>query len=184
MNNVIYKLSSRFLTDKEKLEILNNNVIEYLYNFYQQKSQILKIDININRKEFQNIFECINNVLILKVSEDDCYEIEKHYLILLMADALDGNIVDVKWFIEHIWYLCVGITNDIDKNKYKDCIPFIQLQLIKQFSIEEKLKEKIVRKIYTRILIKQLSMYQFNLKLIINNNIYAYQKTNKFNFLI
>ena len=71
-----------------------------------------------------------------------------------MADALDGNIVNVEWFIEHIWYLCIGISNEIDKNKYKDCIPFIQSQLIKQFCIEEKIKEKISRKIYTRVLIR------------------------------
>ena len=154
MNNAIYKLSSHFFNDKLNLETLNKMGIENLYNFYQQGSKILNYNIDINKDEFQNIFELINKVLILRVSFDDCYKIEKHYLKLLMADARDGNIVDVRWFIEHAWYLCVGISSEIDTNKYKDCILFIQSQLIKQFCIKEKTSERISRKIYTRFLTK------------------------------
>ncbi len=153
MNNIIYKLSSSFLTNKENLASLNNE-IPNLYNFYFEASQKLNYAINIKKDEFQTIFECLNNILSLRITEDEYYKISKHYLKLLLADAKDGNIVNAKWFIEHIWYLCIGTSDEIDTTKYKDCIPFIQSQLFKQFNIAEKLNEKIKRKIYTRVLIK------------------------------
>ncbi len=71
MNNAIYKLSSLFFKDKLNLETLNKMGIENLYNFYQQGSKILNYNIDINKDEFQNIFELINKVLILRVSFDD-----------------------------------------------------------------------------------------------------------------
>ena len=67
-----------------------------------------------------------------------------------MADAKDGENVDIVWLINHIWYLSVGISRIIDHLKYKDCIQFIQKTLIKKFNIDENIKEKVSRKIYTR----------------------------------
>lgn len=65
-----------------------------------------------------------------------------------LADARDGFNVDINWSIKYIWYLCAGIKEEI-KPKYKDCISFIQQQLIKEFSIKETINEKVKRKIFT-----------------------------------
>ena len=59
-----------------------------------------------------------------------------------------------KVFINHVWYLCIGISDEIETEKYRDCIPFLQQGLIKKFNIEENLKEKARRKIYTRLMAK------------------------------
>ena len=151
MNNLIYKLSTYIKSTKENLERLNQNGIEELYNLYQYGSQILKYDINITKEDFYSLFEYVNSVLILRVSEEDCYKIDEYFLKLLMCDAKDGITVDTLWFIQHIWYLYVI---SYDTEDYKDCIPFIQSQLIKKFSIKENLGQKISRNIYTRILLK------------------------------
>lgn len=29
-----------------------------------------------------------------------------------MADARDGNKVDIEWFINHVWYLCAGVSKN------------------------------------------------------------------------
>ena len=60
-----------------------------------------------------------------------------------MADAKDGENVDIVWLINHIWYLSVGISRIIDPLMYKDCIQFIQKTLIKKFNIDENIKEKV-----------------------------------------
>ena len=150
MNNLEYKI----LNKKLNLESSNQEEIDTLYNFYKRGSQILNYDINIKKNEFQSIFEWIYNVLLLRISKEECYIVSEHYLKLLMHDQIDGDWVDARWFIEHLWYLYVGIANEVDGSKYKDCIPFLQTQLMKQFGIEESFSEKISRKLSVRMLIK------------------------------
>lgn len=100
------------------------------------------------------MFNTIYEILRLRIDNKDFEIVSKHYLKLLMADAKDGNNVDLIWFINHLWYLYVGIENEINAKTYNDCIPFIQQSLIRQFNIEENIKEKVSRKIYTRFLTK------------------------------
>lgn len=149
MNKLIYTLLNK-INEPRNIE---DKYLNYLYNFYVKESKIRNCEVNINEKDFRQIFKTIYDVLILKFEEKEFNQIVQFYLNLLIADAyFDGVKVDNKWFINHLWYLTIGIKDEKLINKYKDCIPFIQKQLIKEFNIKEKPKEKIKRKVYTRFL--------------------------------
>lgn len=149
MNKVEYNLLNK-LYDKR---ILDQKYLEGLYRFYKTGSRVYNYQINISKTEFEKILNTIYDVLRFRINDDKFKIVSDHYVILLMADAKDGHNVDANWFIDHIYYMCVGIKKKIKVNKYKDCIPFIQQELIKEFNIEENLKEKVSRKIYTKFMI-------------------------------
>ena len=67
--------------------------------------------------------------------------------------ALNGLYERQKQVIDHTWYLVIGLQNIINTDKYNDCIPFIQQMLVKEFNIEENLKNKISRKAFTKFII-------------------------------
>ena len=144
MNTIIYKLLSK--TNDERN--LNDSLLENLYQYYDEKSIELNYEKNISKDDFDKIFNTVYDVLKLKINDDEAYEAMINYLSLLIADARDGFNVDINWSIKYIWYLCAGIKEEI-KPKYKDCISFIQQQLIKEFSIKETINEKVKRKIFT-----------------------------------
>lgn len=150
MNRITYF----FLNKLYDCKTLNQKYIEYLYNYYEQESQLLHYSMDISKEDFEDIFKVIYDTLRLRIDEESFSKVCEHYLKLLISDAVDGNIVDTNWFIQHVWYLCVGISNTVDIKEYNDCILFIQENLIKKFNIKESTKEKLSRKIYTKFLIK------------------------------
>ena len=150
MNRVSYY----FLNKMHDVQILDQDYQEHLYQFYEYGSHMLNYNIEITKEDFQKVFNTIYGILRLRIDDKDFEKVSEHYLKLLTADARDGNNVDINWFINHVWYLCIGISDEIETEKYRDCIPFLQQGLIKKFNIEENLKEKARRKIYTRLMAK------------------------------
>ena len=150
MNRVSYY----FLNKMYDVQVLDQDFQEHLYQFYEYGSHMLNYNIEIDKEDFREVFNTIYGILRLRIDDKDFEKVSEHYLKLLMADARDGNNVDINWFINHVWYLCVGISNEIETKKYRDCIPFIQHSLIKKFNIEENIKEKASRKIYTSFMAK------------------------------
>lgn len=148
------KLSYYFLNKMQDVQVLDQDYQDHLYQFYEYGSHMLNYNIQITKEDFQEVFNTIYGILRLRIDHKDFEKVSKHYLTLLMADARDGNTVDINWFIKHVWYLCVGISNGINTKKYRDCIPFVQQSLIKKFNIEENIKEKVSRKIYTKFMVK------------------------------
>jgi len=148
MNIVIYNLMNKI----NEPRIIDGEYLENLYQYYECHMNVCNCKIEISKSEFKEIITEIYNVLRLKISEDDFKNIIiKHYINLLIADSKDKYTVDCKWFIDKMWYLSVGIS-ECDTEIYKDCIPFIQQTLMKKFNLQEKLSDKIKRKISTGFL--------------------------------
>lgn len=150
MNAVTYNLLNKVNDHKE----LNEESLENIYQYYLYLNRVLKFQTNITENDFKQLFNIIYDVLRFKISDEEFECICEHYLKLLAADAVDQKNINVSWFIHHIWYLSVGISDDIDVEKYRDCILFLQQRLIKEFGIGESLKESISRKLYTNCLNK------------------------------
>lgn len=143
MNIVVYKLLSK-TKEERKLDV---SLLENLYQYYDEKSIELNYEKNISKDDFNRIFNIVYDVLRLKINDEEAIEAMVNYLKLLIADARDGFNVDINWCIKYIWYLGAGLKEI--KPKYKDCISFIQQQLLKEFSIKETVSEKVKRKIFT-----------------------------------
>ena len=143
MNIVVYKLLS--ITNEERK--LDDSLLENLYQYYDEKSIELNYEKNISKDDFNRIFNIVYDVLKLRINDEETIEAMVNYLKLLIADARDGFNVDINWCIKYIWYLGAGLKER--KQKYKDCISFIQQQLLKEFSIKETANEKVKRKIFT-----------------------------------
>jgi len=148
MNNLVYNLLNKRYPKVE----LDDKYIDNLYSLYQSYSDKFGYEIYINKEDFKKIFKIAYDVLRFKVNFEDFLIIGDHCTRLLIADAQDKEYVDSKWMIDHIWYLSTGLSNYIDTNKYKDCIPFIQELLVKEFNVEENLKDKFSRKVFTKFM--------------------------------
>ncbi len=147
MNILSYYLLNR---TSSNLSTLNQDYVERLYQYYVNGGQVLNYNININKESFIEIFNTIFDVLKLKIDNATYKIISEHYLNNLMVDANDGENVDVIYAINYLWYLGIGVSQDIDIKEYRDLIPIIQQQLIHKFKIKESIKEKVRRKIYTK----------------------------------
>ena len=143
MNIVVYKLLSKTKEERK----LDDSLLENLYQYYDEKSIELNYEKNISKDDFNRIFNIVYDVLRLKINDEEAIEAMVNYLKLLIADARDGFNVDINWCIKYIWYLGAGLKER--KQKYKDCISFIQQQLLKEFSIKETVSEKVKRKVFT-----------------------------------
>lgn len=149
MNTITYNLLNKINEPRN----INEFYLNSLYEFYEKSSKVLNYEINIKMDDFKKIFIIIHDILRFKISEEEFKIASENYLKLIIADASEGYNVDLKWFIKYIWYLDASISIKPYSEKYKDCIMFLQQKLINEFSIEEKHKEKIKRKIYTRSMI-------------------------------
>ena len=147
MNILSYYLLNR---TSSNLSTLNQDYVERLYQYYVNGGQVLNYNININKESFIEIFNTIFDVLKLKIDNATYKIISEHYLNNLMVYANDGENVDVIYAINYLWYLGIGVSQDIDIKEYRDLIPIIQQQLIHKFKIKESIKEKVRRKIYTK----------------------------------
>lgn len=147
MNNLIYVLLEKINKNKEfdKIDLY----IESLYDFYINPNSNKEYKIDMTKGQFKTLINSIYDVLKYKIDKQEFRLVSTHYIKLLVVDAIVGNNVDINWAINHIHYLTVGRGNEMNTEKYKDCIMFIQDKLIKDFSIQENLKEKVNRKIYT-----------------------------------
>ena len=143
MNIVVYKLLSKTKEERK----LDDSLLENLYQYYDEKSIELNYEKNISKDDFNRIFNIVYDVLRLKINDEEAIDAMANYLSLLIADARDGFNVDINWCIKYIWYLGAGLKER--KQKYKDCISFIQQQLLKEFSIKETVSEKVKRKVFT-----------------------------------
>ena len=148
MNYLTYNILNKI----NKTEDLDNTHIEALYDFYIKPQPYRDYKIDITKEDFQKLISNIHDILRFKINNQDFREVSTHYVKLLVADAMDNETVDINWAINHIYYLTVGLSNRLKTDKYKDCISFVQQKLIDEFNIEETLKEKVNRKIYTGIM--------------------------------
>ena len=146
MNSLIYNLLDKI----NKPRVIEDAYLKDLYEYYEYASSKLGFDINITKEDFEKLFSIIYDVLMLRVDGETLEQLIAHYLKLIIADAKDGNNVDLSWFINYIWYFCVGVQSISDTKQYRDCILFLQQKLIKEFEIEENKKAKIKRKMVTR----------------------------------
>ena len=141
MNILSYYLLNR---TSSNLSTLNQDYVERLYQYYVNEGQVLNYNININKENFIEIFNTIFDVLKLKIDNATYKIISEHYLNLLMVDANEGENVDIIYAINYLWYLGIGVSQDIDTKEYRDLIPIIQQQLIHKFQIKESIKEKFI----------------------------------------
>lgn len=145
MNTVIYSLLNKIESPKN----VDEAYLDDLYELYKFGSLKCGYEVFISEKEFKQFFKVIHNVLRFRISDSEFEIVTDYYLRLLMADAVEGYEVDVKWFIDHVWYFNVVKSDDVDTKKYNDCLLFVQGCLIKEFEISESIKEKVYRRIYT-----------------------------------
>ena len=152
MNNTSYRVLKYLDKKKDGKERDFSTYVDELYKKYIKSVEMLNSNFVISKQEFYKIFYTIFDVLSLRgVTIDSInYQCEM-YLYNIIGDSIQDN-VDLKWFIDKMWYLSVGSRGDI--NKYRDSIPFIQRKLLKELNINDTMSEKIDRKIYTMILIK------------------------------
>lgn len=145
MNTIIYNLLNKIESPKNVDEAYLNN----LYELYKFGSLKCGYEVFISEEEFKRFFKVIYNVLRFRISDSEFEIVTDYYLRLLMADAVDGYEVNIKWFIDHVWYLHVVKSDCVDPTKYNDCPIFIQRCLVKEFELSEGIKEKVYRRIYT-----------------------------------
>ena len=150
MNNIIYSM----LDKVNKQRIIDKLYLKDLYEYYEEASVLFKFDKNINKDDFEKIFSTVYEVLTLRLNYEECELLIGHYLKLIIADAKDGENVDLDCFINHVWYLCLGVAKKTNIKQYNDCIFFVQQKLIKEFNIKESRKEKVRRRIITKCLSK------------------------------
>ena len=146
MNALIYTL----LNKTNEYRILDDEFLNALYEYYLKSSKKFDFEVQIDQENFNTIFSTIYDILRFRISDEEFQIVIEHYLKLLVADARDGSIVDNKWCVDHLWYLCVGIKDRVNHENYNECIIFIQNKLIEKLNVQENLKEKVSRKIYTR----------------------------------
>ena len=130
MNSLTYNLLDKI----NKPRILEDAYLRDLYEYYEYASNRLGFDINITKEDFEKLFSIIYDVLCLRVDEEMVERLIAHYLKLIIADAKDGEYVDLSWFINYVWYFCVGVQNITDTKQYKDCILFLQQKQLANLS--------------------------------------------------
>ena len=76
------------------------------------------------------------------------------YQGVIIDDFSMGYEIDRYWFVDCVWYLCLGVKDFVSPKEYNDCILFIQKQLLKKFDIKESKKDKLCRKSCIKYLAK------------------------------
>ena len=149
MNQLQYRLLSKVVGERK----LDGHYLENLWQDYCFYSEQYSFPIFFCKSDFVKFFSTTYDVLGLRISEEESKFVLNHYLGLLEQDAIDGSLVDVSWAIDHIWYCIVGVSKDINRDKYRDCLPLIQEKLIHCFGIEENFSAKLKRKTMTKFYI-------------------------------
>ena len=151
MNNLQYNILLKLSDKTHGKRALSNENLEQLTSTLEQKCKYLNCHLALEKSDTAILFETIYDVLKVKLSDIEIDEILNGYTNLLLADARDGYLVDKSWIIDHLWYLCMG--NIKEKDKYKDCITYIQNRLLTAFSIKENTTSKIKRNVITNFYI-------------------------------
>lgn len=136
----------KFLDSINESRSIDEDYLISLYDFYEKGSKYLGYEVNIDLNDFKKIFSTIDDVLKLKLDEKEVRSVNHFYLTLLMADARDGVYVDNRWFVDRLWYLCVGNKNKKIVGNYKDCVPFIQEILEKILILKRNLMKKLTER--------------------------------------
>ena len=132
---------------------MEKSYIDRLYEMYINGCTIFYKEPLVKEGTFNMFFIIINNVLKKKMNEEDLKIICEHFIKIIIADIRDFKNVDIDWFINHVWYLYVGISNSVKETSYKKYIPYIQEGLVNTFCVQESIKEKFSRKLRTRYMI-------------------------------
>ena len=148
MNNLQYYL----LNKHHGKEVLDESYLNDLYKYFEMGSGILGNGIKISDTDFKKVFSIMYDVLRFRLDSSQFSEIVEGFLQLLMHDAKDGKIVDVDWFVNHVWYLSYSFNDGESIPDYTDCIGFIQDRMVREFNIQENLKQKVNRKFSTFLL--------------------------------
>ena len=152
MDNASYKFLKYLDIKVNGKEKDFTSYINDLYNIYTKSLNRFNHSFIISKNQFYKIFYTIFDVLNLRNIDLDVIKNQcEMYLYNVIADSICGEI-NLKWFIDKMWYLSIGIEGNI--NAFRDTIPFIQDKLLKELEIDDKLTEKLNRKIYTMMLIK------------------------------
>ena len=147
MNTLQYYL----LNKNHEKEVLDELYLNDFYKYFEKGSNIFNFEIKVSDSDFKSFFSIIYDVLRFRLDLSQFSEVAKDYLRLIIYDSFVGENVDIKWLINHIWYLSY-CSNNIDFSDYTDCIGYIQNRLVKEFDIQENLKQKVNRKVSTFLL--------------------------------
>ena len=151
MNDLQYTLLLKLSTKVHGNRNISKEYLDELNSDIAQKCKSLNCKMSTTESNMNLIFKTIYDVLKVKLSDYEIEHILKNYINLLLADACDDSIVDESWIIDHLWYLCIG--NSKIKDKYKDCITYIQTKLMTTFSMKENINSKVKRNIVTNFYI-------------------------------
>ena len=149
MNRLQYYLLNK-VHDERKLD---GHYLETLWHDYCFYSQEYSFPIYFSKSDFMKLFSTTYDVLGLRLNEEESKTVLNQYLVNLECDACTGSLVNTSWAIDHIWYCIVGVSKDINRDKYRDCLPLIQEKLIHCFGIEENFSTKLKRKTMTKFYI-------------------------------
>lgn len=148
--NYIYEKANKEELDLEKL---NDEFFEYL-----EKFKLYYPEPSFSKEEFFLLISSVYSVFKLKIDNGLFLERMDTYVKLLLADILDGRLVDIKWCIDKLFYFALARGQSIEVNeavsKIKNDIIYIQDMLYKEFAIGESIKDKVGRKIYTNYMIR------------------------------
>jgi len=154
MNKLQYKVISSMYNKAEKeeldLEGLNNELFEYL----DGKFKFCCKEISFSKEEFYLLISNVYNIFKLKLDNGLFLERMDTYVKLILADVLDGRLVDIKWCVDKLFYFALASGDSIDVkvavSKIKNDIIYIQDILYKEFSLNETVMDKVSRKVYTK----------------------------------
>lgn len=149
MNEVSYQFLKRIKSNQ--FEQLDFEMLEKIYNYYVVCSKSFQYDILIDRDQMNQFLLNLYQVFSINITKPEFETLTYDYIKLIVCDAKDGEVVDIKWCINHLWYYHFG--NEDISEKCHDMIIFAQDKLFQGFGIKENVKQKTVRKIYTSYLI-------------------------------
>ena len=150
MNDITFALYKKLDGDLELRPLLMDRILKNISVYNDE----LKLKPFLNDLQFIILFNSIYSVLGHKINAADYVDICDNFIKLLIADQLDGEHIDIKWIINHIYYLCLGNVDQKIVSKYRDDIIFVQEKLIDEYDIRENFGEKVGRKIYTKYMSK------------------------------
>ena len=157
MNKLQYKVMNSIYekANKEELDLekLNDEFFEYL-----EKFKLYYPEPSFSKEEFFLLISSVYSIFKFKIDNGLFLERMDTYVKLLLADILDGRLVDIKWCIDKLFYFALARGNSLEVNeavsKIKNDISYIQDMLYKEFAIGESIKDKVGRKIYTNYMIR------------------------------
>ena len=100
---------------------LEEEYIDVLYDYYVTGGKIYNYKVRITKEEFNTIINTINDKLKEVLSDEEIKVAFIQYIQLLIADSREGYIVDKKYFIKKLDYICIDLFDNkfLKKSKKK-----------------------------------------------------------------